>query len=707
MRRKSLLSALVLGLVILVGCKEEIDTSSRYVFKEETIASYLEKHEQYSEYFDLLGKVKVSSRSETTLRQLLSARGNYTCFVPTNDAIQAYLQGLDSVGLIDSPSWEGFRDSLSLDSIRKVIVYNSIIDGGDLMYYETNSFPATQGAEITLPNLYDRKLVVHYGLTHPDSITINDALIDYKNRDIPAINGVIHAMTSVVAPSNNTLGYLLTSILERKEEGHYVAAMLAKTVGLVDTLSQWRDDVYEDLYQQNKISDLQVPDGNSVGNYYKGYAPQHRYYGYTYFAETDDFWRRELGKEPFDITPADVTAYLQQQGIYPDAKADADYADPDNLLNRFVTYHILPLKLATDRLVIHYNEKGYSLNTKSPTVAMTEYFTTMGKRRLMKIFESLESEGVYINRFPNLNNGRHGNYHEASCDPDKEGIRIGQPNLEGEHNVRNGIIYPIEKLLVYDEETRSNMAKGRVRWDVSAMFPELTNNDIRMSELTDDRHKNVAIPVSSEYPYFDDATIEDDTWFFYWTGRGNGWHNYLGDEFNIQGMSELTLRMPPVPTRGTYELRFAVQSGGARGMVQFYWGTDPNRLAAKGIPLDIRLGAVWRNTTAGSFPSGLGWEKDTDDDEYNAEVDKKLRNNGFMKGSALYIAGSPGGSLTAREDEISTRRIIIRETLDPDEVYYLRFKTVLDDPTRQFYMDYLEYCSKEVYDNPETPEDIW
>ena len=338
---------------------------------------------------------------------------------------------------------------------------------------------------------------------------------------------------------------------------------------------------------------------------------------------------------------------------------------------------------------------------------MTEYFTTMGKRRLMKIFESAEAGGIYINRFPNLNNGRHGNYREVSCDPDKEGVRIGQPNLEGEHNVRNGIIYPIEKLLVYDEETRSNMAKGRVRWDVSAMFPELTNNDIRMSELTDERHKNVAIPVSSEYPYFDDATIEDDTWFFYWTGRGNGWHNYLGDEFNIQGMSELTLRMPPVPTRGTYELRFAVQSGGARGMVQFYWGTDPNRLAAKGIPLDIRLGAVWRNTTAGSFPSGLGWEKDTDDDDYNAEVDKKLRNNGFMKGSALYIAGSPGGSLTAREDEISTRRIIIRETMDPDEVYYLRFKTVLDDPTRQFYMDYLEYCSKEVYDNPETPEDIW
>jgi hypothetical protein len=26
---------------------------------------------------------------------------------------------------------------------------------------------------------------------------------------------------------------------------------------------------------------------------------------------------------------------------------------------------------------------------------------------------------------------------------------------------------------------------------------------------------------------------------------------------------------------------------------------------------------------------------------------------------------------------------------------------------KEFYMDYMEYCAKEVYDNPETPEDIW
>ena len=45
--------------------------------------------------------------------------------------------------------------------------------------------------------------------------------------------------------------------------------------------------------------------------------------------------------------------------------------------------------------------------------------------------------------------------------------------------------------------------------------------------------------------------------------------------------------------------------------------------------------------------------------------------------------------------------------MDPDETYYIRFKTVIDDITLYLYMDYLEYCAKEVYDNPETPEDIW
>jgi hypothetical protein len=32
---------------------------------------------------------------------------------------------------------------------------------------------------------------------------------------------------------------------------------------------------------------------------------------------------------------------------------------------------------------------------------------------------------------------------------------------------------------------------------------------------------------------------------------------------------------------------------------------------------------------------------------------------------------------------------------------------VLDDKEKQFYMDFIEFCPKEIYDNPIVPEDIW
>ena len=38
---------------------------------------------------------------------------------------------------------------------------------------------------------------------------------------------------------------------------------------------------------------------------------------------------------------------------------------------------------------------------------------------------------------------------------------------------------------------------------------------------------------------------------------------------------------------------------------------------------------------------------------------------------------------------------------------YMNLQMKVNPKTKQFYMDYFEFCPKEVYDNPETPEDIW
>ena len=62
--RKHLLYVIAAIALVMASCTEEIDTSARYVFKEETITSYLSKHEQYSEYANLEALSQLSQARE-------------------------------------------------------------------------------------------------------------------------------------------------------------------------------------------------------------------------------------------------------------------------------------------------------------------------------------------------------------------------------------------------------------------------------------------------------------------------------------------------------------------------------------------------------------------------------------------------------------------------------------------------------------------
>lgn len=697
------------------SCTEEIDTSSRYTFKEETVGSYLEKHEQYSEYVKLLYTVKISRRSESTVGQLMTARGNFTCFAPTNDAIQEYLDSLVSQGLIKEAKWEAFTDEHKLDSIQKVIVYNSIIDGGDdIMAYETGSFPTDDGAEFDLPNLFDRKLNTKYD-KEENIYYISGAPMDERNQNIHATNGVVHAMNGVINPSNDAVAQWYRNILDKKIEGYYVMAQMVQACGLLDTLDKVRDEVYEELYQTAGIQENFVCANGAYGENGTFYTPKHRLYGYTIFAETDHFWQNEIGKPYDEITLEDVRKYLVDNGVYPDAVDDTNYKSEDNLLNQFITYHILPERLTTDRLIYHYNEKGYNLQTNTYAVPMSEFYTTMGKRRLLKIYQAgktyslNQSTAAYLNRFPKLDNGMKGTYKEISCTPQNEGIEIGTPNLEGDNNVVNAMVYPIESLLTYSDNTRNEMQKGRIRFDFTAMWPEFINNDIRANVNGDEKHTNIYIPSDNTYKYLSEAWCSDNTVFLYWTGRNKGWQNWQGDELTVRGNQDVTFRLPPVPRKGTYELRYAIQCGGVyRTMAQIYFGEDREHMRAQGIPMDLRQGAYYRYTKQGNFISDTGYQSDNGlEEDAIREVDKKMRNKDFMKGCNQSCAGGPGAGTMMRGSDICLRRIIVRQDMDPDKDYYIRFKSVLDDKATYLYGDYLEFCAKEVYDNPAEPEDIW
>ena len=699
----------VIGFISLWSCTETIDTSARYVFSEETIMSYLEKHEVYSSYVDILRHVNISKASDSKVSQLLSARGVYTVFAPTNEAIQKYLEYLVEDGLIPEASWDAFPSERKLDSIRKVIVYNSIIDGGDELnaFFYIADFPANKD-EFILGCLNDKKLSVRKPEKYPDSIFINDDCpISVTERDIPAINGIIHQIGKVIAPKDITAASYIQQYLDDQREGFRTCFRIIQACGLLDTLRAVRDEKYEELYQTGKIPDL-VGMVSTYG-FAEGeiaYAPKHRLYGFTIFAEPDEFWK-EQGIDPNDSDLLrKVMQWILDNHQYSDDDkftTDDNYTSEDNLLYQWMTYHMLPMRIPKGKLVFHINEFGYNLNRPEVyAIPVYEFYTTMGKRRLLKLIESGASNGVYINRFPNTDNGRRGTGNEISCDPDKVGSRVNsESSMAILTDITNCNIYPISAPISYNDETRNNLQKNRIRFDGMSLFPEAMNNDLRLKKASEERYKHVYIPNTMRvYNYLENMQQNADMNFVYYNAWNDDWCNLHRDEMKAVGRFEVMFKLPPVPRRGTYEVRYKVLANGKRGVAQVYFGSDPDKLPAAGIPLDLTLDC--RNDAAARF---VGWERDTDDDDYDAEVDKKMRNNGFMKGPKSI--NSNDGTERDYNDRENIRHIFVRQTLDPNETYYIKLKSVLEEERKEFYMDFIEYCAKEIYDNPEKPEDIW
>lgn len=705
--------------MFFAACTENVDVSNRYVFVNYSAGAYLEKHpEQYSEYIDLLHQVHVSDMSETTVAQLLKARGNYTVFAPTNEAIYKYLESLVGSGLVTEPSWESFTDSVKRDSIRSVIVLNSILDGGDdTRAFQTFDFPTNNGEEIVVPNMYDRKLNVYYGSRGVekdefgnfagtvDSLYINgDCPINERNRNIPVSNGYIHQMEKVIDPKNITMADYMADILYNQKGPYLVITRAVQACGLMDTLRMVRDEKYENMYKRGIITDLQRMTSHGFAEGGTASVPEHRKYGFTLFAETDDFWK-EQGIEPTDpnlLTKLQDWILQKNQYTRDDAfVTGTDYQNPSNLLHQWTTYHLLPMKIPADKLVIHENEQGYNQSRPSELgVAVSDFYTTYGQRRLMKMYESRESEGVYINRFPVLDNGRQGNYHELSCDADKVGCRVGKDDPRAVlGDIVNGYIYPIDAPLAYSDAVRDNMHRQRLRFDVMSILHESISNDVRKAHRTEEKYQHVYFPNSPLYPYFENLWIANGSHFVYYNAYTVYYPNLNADEIKAVGYYDLTFTLPPVPRKGIYELRWGYDSNPRRGMAQIFFGNNKDKLYASDIPLDIRV-TVWNGDT--------GFEVDTGDENYDAEVDKRMHNKGYMKGGHAWT--EYGTSYTGRQCstwQSPMRRIIFRGIMDPSETYYLRIKSVLDSDKTEFMMDILEFCPKEVYDNPEVPEDIW
>ena len=717
---RKLILSLTAFLFIICSCTEDVDTSARYVFSEYTIASYLEAHSDYSQYVELTKQVPVSGRSKSSVYQLLTARGNYTCFALTNEAINNYLQDLVEQGLISEPSWDAFTNPQKLDSVRKVVVLNTVIDGGDMESQRytidiiTTIGNGKENAEFPLPNIYDHKLTV--SKSKSDTIFLDkECPMDPINCDIPVINGVIHKLHKVIAPKDESCARYIQNILDEKREGYLMFAKALQACGLLDTLSKVRDEAYESLYQQYgdelDMKDYVAKGGgdmSATAGDPDAHAPEHRKYGFTLFCETDEFWQ----SQGIDPTAADAIEKLQDwivtnnmflsDGGY---QANNNYTSPKNMLHQWLVYHILPMRIPANKLVHHCNELGYTYSSPSKyTIPVMEWYPVYGGGRLLKIYESPESNGIFLNRFPVRRNGITEDGHEDHCDEDKVGVHILTNNeMAVVTDIVNACIYPIDKPLGYNDVTRDDLAKERIRFDLFALFPEAITNGIRRADSPLGKWQHVFVSLYNRYNYFDNMKVmNEETHFIHYNGYKTPWANYSGDEDKAFGQFDIMFRLPPVPKRNTYEFRYKLLATAARGIVQVYFGSDPDKLPVAGIPINMTMNVY------DFFGEGATWgdlqDSGKDEDEI-IDIDHKLRNHGLMKATRHETEMN---TTTARAKSNCSRHIIVRQTLDPNETYYVRFKSVQPDLSRpELYLDYFEYCPKEIYDSPERPEDIW
>ena len=686
----------------LQSCKDEVDASNLVTKTEATVWDYLDSVAVYADYADLLTEVETGDgkvENSSTLASFVSGYGNFTVFPATNEAIAEFTLERTEGATSD---WH----QLSADD-KKLIAYNSIIDHGDDPAYATADFPVT--GTFSLATLDHRLLTVE--LTEDNEFVIEGS-VHLVQSDVKLKNGYIHGVDAVIAPSQSTVADLIATADNMK-----IFSLLLERTGWADSLRI--------PYEDPDFTTDGYPDQDTYMES-DGYFDivEQRYRGFTVFAEPDSLfqlpeseggWAIDLQLDEAGVVanPDEVLAQVEQRAAQTYGSASmGQYTDPANPLNCFVAYHLLDGALAYNNLVHHMNEFGYNAGPNALDPQLTEfsvdvwdYYTTMGTpRRLLKVLQAAEHDetGVYpifLNTAREYDNSRTGTYKVTAVT--RRGQRISATNgTHGSNSAVNGFYYPIDGFHLYSDEVRTTALRGRLRFDIATMTPEIWTANMRGRTtrfFTDDFFENI-------------INVAEDSRLFYLSNPGSVWYDYQGDEFEVTGVFDVTFRLPPVPTAGTYEVRMGISCNTLRGMAQIYFGDNPNNLTPTGLPIDLRICAFgggstddYKETKPEIF-AVIPWESDVEDEEQNRAVDKNLRNASYMKGPK-YFHGH-GWTIPAHENNACLRRIITQQYMTPDKVYYIRYKTALEATDTQFFTDYFELCPSYIYNGLE-PEDVW
>ena len=277
-KKKNLYGLLVVFMAALsfAACSDKIDDSDLYVFKGESAYSYCAETEGLQKFAYLCSRVHLSGKSKSTVSELLSARGNYTVFAPSDDAIQSYLDSINNT--------PNFDITLTSDSIAEYIVRNSIIDNG-----QTEAYLSTQFTVGTLgyPNMNNRYIQIDFGVDSISGRTL--ILVNGKSRiitsDEEVSNGIVHSLDRIIDMSNSSLPDLIS-----QTENLRIFSRMLELTGWADSIVTYIDEDYEEYHVEEGSIDPGNTSGGEVGP-----SPEHRFFGFTVFPETDSVYVAQWG----------------------------------------------------------------------------------------------------------------------------------------------------------------------------------------------------------------------------------------------------------------------------------------------------------------------------------------------------------------------------------------------------------------------------
>lgn len=666
MKRTSILIVSFLATLLgFTSCTEEYLKGNLYTFLGQTVVDYLEEHE--STFSDFLYILERGERLS-----LMKSYGTYTCFAPTNEAVERFLVEQDSIWRASllpgaKPKWTGVTSPVLTelsDSMCKVIADTHLMG---LKYLTMNM----GGDVMPSKNMNHRLLTLNYGVDSigRSIIYVNKAPILLSDNEVE--NGVVHVIGSVMSTSSSTVPALID---EMPFLSIFNEALLM--TGLDNAISDYLD---RDYAYGNMTYD-------KVDVWGKAPFPKNRLYGFTAFCESDDVFRTA------GITSVD-DLIEKCKAWYPTA-TDNDFKSDNNALHKFMAYHLLNRKLPYTRLVCYGLDtyyKGFQLFNSEENFTRKqdryEYYETLqgpmvkatrplSESRYGKNFNDnlMElSRCVLLNYCKDLVDNADPFHSTAGPNQIPVNVMVMNPLDVYDDPERfpgylqealNGSILLIDRPLVYDEDVMvGSVLNEQIRCDVIGLFSELTNNDIRWSSCDDySMDNNMSYPGFFLPPgYCEGLKYNTAETMALCEIYGSQGASYQGDHLICCKQTDASIRLPRVPD-GTYEIRICYFVGNWRGICQFYVDDQ-----VTGIPIDLRI--------PGTDPL-IGFEYDRDTDDNGVVNDKQMKNRGYLKSADSYRASH--GKISPRDLPDILRLVLTTKYLKEGTEHWIRVKTLSD-----------------------------